>query len=67
MKTLYTYITEAIKHLPKSVSGIIVFDIDDTLLKVNKIFALLMPLFMLVVYFAQIAIYGIAVPIILGV
>ena len=31
----------------------------DTLLKVNKIFALLMPLFMLVVYFAQIAIYSI--------
>ena len=35
MKSLYTYITEAIKRLPKSVTGIIVFDIDDTLLKVN--------------------------------
>lgn len=35
MKTLKNYIYEAIKHLPKSVTGIIVFDIDDTLLKVN--------------------------------
>ena len=35
MKSLYTYIIESIKKLPKSVSGIIVFDIDDTLLKVN--------------------------------
>ena len=35
MKSLTQYINEAIKHLPKSVSGIIVFDIDDTLLKVN--------------------------------
>lgn len=31
----------------------------NVLIKVNKMFALLMPLFMLVVYFAQIAIYGI--------
>ena len=35
MKSLSTYLIEAIKKLPKSVSGIIVFDIDDTLLKVN--------------------------------
>ena len=35
MKSLSQYINEAIKRLPKSVSGIIVFDIDDTLLKVN--------------------------------
>ena len=35
MKSLQLYIVEAIKKLPNSVSGIIVFDIDDTLLKVN--------------------------------
>ena len=35
MKSLVIYIQEAIKKLPKSVKGIIVFDIDDTLLKVN--------------------------------
>ena len=35
MKTLKQYINEAIKPLPKSVSGLIVFDIDDTLLKVK--------------------------------
>lgn len=35
MKQLSIYILEAIKDLPKSVSGIIVFDIDDTLLKAN--------------------------------
>lgn len=35
MKSLQLYINEAIKKLPNSVSGIIVFDIDDTLLKVN--------------------------------
>lgn len=35
MKSLSQYINEAIKRLPKSVTGIIVFDIDDTLLKVN--------------------------------
>ena len=35
MKSLQSYIQEAIKQLPKHVDGIIVFDIDDTLLKVN--------------------------------
>ena len=35
MKSIIDYIYEAIKQLPKSVKGIIVFDIDDTLLKVN--------------------------------
>ena len=35
MKSLTQFINEAIKQLPKSVTGIIVFDIDDTLLKVN--------------------------------
>ena len=35
MKRLSQYIKEALKKLPKSVSGIIVFDIDDTLLKAN--------------------------------
>ena len=35
MKSLLEYINEAIKPLPKSVSGLIVFDIDDTLLKVK--------------------------------
>ena len=36
MKTLQNYIFEAIKKLPKHISGVIVFDIDDTLLKVDK-------------------------------
>lgn len=35
MKSLTLYLMERIKDLPKSVSGIIVFDIDDTLLRVN--------------------------------
>lgn len=35
MKSLSQYIHEAIKKLPSKVSGIIVFDIDDTLLKAN--------------------------------
>ena len=40
MKSLTTFITEqllleSIKHLPKDIKGIIVFDIDDTLLKAN--------------------------------
>ena len=35
MKHLTTYIFEKIKNLPKSIKGIIVFDIDDTLLKSN--------------------------------
>ena len=35
MKTLLDYISEAIKPLPDSVSGLVVFDIDDTLLKVK--------------------------------
>lgn len=35
MKSLELYIFEKIKDLPKSVSGLIVFDIDDTLLKVD--------------------------------
>ena len=35
MKSLYTYIYEKIKDLPDSIKGIIVFDIDDTILKVN--------------------------------
>jgi hypothetical protein len=35
MKSIIDYIYEAIKQLPKNVKGIIVFDIDDTLLKVN--------------------------------
>ena len=36
MKSLKVYIIESIKRLPKSVKGIIVFDIDDTLLKVDS-------------------------------
>jgi len=36
MKSLQVYIIESIKRLPKSVKGIIVFDIDDTLLKVDS-------------------------------
>lgn len=35
MKSLQVYIFEKIKSLPNSVKGIIVFDIDDTLLKSN--------------------------------
>ena len=35
MKHLVSYIYEAIKPLSKGVKGLIVFDIDDTLLKVN--------------------------------
>ena len=35
MKSIIEYIQEAIKPLPKSISGLIVFDIDDTLLKVK--------------------------------
>ena len=36
MKQLITYIFEAIKKLPKNLKGVIVFDIDDTLLKVDS-------------------------------
>lgn len=36
MKSLIEYINEAIKRLPNNESGIIVFDIDDTLLRVNS-------------------------------
>lgn len=36
MKDLKAFILESIKKLPSSVSGIIVFDIDDTLLRVDK-------------------------------
>ena len=36
MKSLSEYIFEKIKNLPKNVSGIIVFDIDDTILKVDS-------------------------------
>jgi hypothetical protein len=35
MKSLNQYITEKIHELPKGVRGIVVFDIDDTLLKVD--------------------------------
>lgn len=35
MKSLIQYITERVKDLPKSITGLIVFDIDDTLLKSN--------------------------------
>ncbi len=35
MKSLQQYIFEKIKPLPDSISGLIVFDIDDTLLKSN--------------------------------
>ena len=35
MKSLNQYITEKIKDLPSHVKGIIVFDIDDTLLRVD--------------------------------
>ena len=36
MKSLTQYISESIKSLSKDISGIIVFDIDDTLLKANR-------------------------------
>lgn len=36
MKSLTQYISEAIKHLPSSKKGLIVFDIDDTLLKCDS-------------------------------
>lgn len=36
MKSLEVYINEKIKELPKNVKGLIVFDIDDTLLKVDS-------------------------------
>jgi FMN phosphatase YigB (HAD superfamily) len=35
MKSLITYIVEKIKDLPDSIKGLIVFDIDDTILKVD--------------------------------
>ena len=35
MKNLNQYIQEKIKDLPKHINGIIVFDIDDTLLRVD--------------------------------
>ncbi len=35
MKSLYEYIIEKVKDLPNNVKGLIVFDIDDTLLKVD--------------------------------
>ena len=35
MKSLIVYINEKIKDLPDSVKGLIVFDIDDTILKVD--------------------------------
>lgn len=35
MKSLDTYIIEKIKDLPNSIKGLIVFDIDDTILKVD--------------------------------
>lgn len=36
MKSLQVYIYERVKDLPKSVKGLIVFDIDDTILKVDS-------------------------------
>ena len=35
MKSITNYIFEKIKDLPESIKGLIVFDIDDTILKVN--------------------------------
>ena len=35
MKSLQVYVIESIKKLPKSIKGLIVFDIDDTILKVD--------------------------------
>ena len=36
MKSLQVYIYERVKDLPNSVKGLIVFDIDDTILKVDS-------------------------------
>ena len=36
MKSLQVYILEKVKDLPESVKGLIVFDIDDTILKVDS-------------------------------
>lgn len=36
MKSLQVYILEHVKDLPDSIKGLIVFDIDDTILKVNS-------------------------------
>jgi len=36
MKSLQVYIIEGIKKLPESIKGLIVFDIDDTILKVDS-------------------------------
>ena len=36
MKSLGVYIIEKIKELPETIKGLIVFDIDDTLLKVDS-------------------------------
>ena len=36
MKSITNYIFEKIKDLPDSVKGLIVFDIDDTILKVDS-------------------------------
>jgi len=36
MKQLTTYILEHIKNLPNNVKGLVVFDIDDTILKVDS-------------------------------
>ena len=36
MKALQVYILEKVKDLPESVKGLIVFDIDDTILKEKK-------------------------------
>ena len=36
MKRLTTYVFEKIKHLPRTIRGLIVFDIDDTILKVDS-------------------------------
>lgn len=36
MKTLQSYIFEKIKDLPHTITGIIVFDIDDTILRVDS-------------------------------
>lgn len=36
MKSITQYISEAIKKLPRNIKGLIVFDIDDTLLKADS-------------------------------
>ena len=36
MKSLKVYIIESVKKLPNSIKGLIVFDIDDTILKVDS-------------------------------